>query len=142
MVYRMCFLCWFLYDVAGCIHGKSRENKINPALAVIFSIIVFVKIYAAAGPLLWQPVKRFAPDEKSSRYRLVLIVMGVVGIFFGLVIPFAKLVNIVYVLSGYVGFLLFFMMVITDVRTRILKNYIPKIVTELNEMNSSKEISS
>lgn len=130
-------------EVAGApIPTLVLVTKINPALAVIFSVIVFVKIYAAAGPLLWQPVKRFAPDEKSSRYRVVLIVMGVVGIFFGLVVPFAKLVNIVYVLSGYVGFILFFMMVITDIRTRILKNYTPKIVTELEEMQKNREISS
>jgi Uncharacterized membrane protein len=119
-------------EVAGAqIPTLILIKKIKPALAIVFSAIIFVKIYAAAGPLLWTPVKRIAPDEKSGRYRLTLFVLGLVGIVIGMAIPFAKLVNIVYVISGYVGFLLFFMMVVTDVRTRILKNYTPKIVTEL-----------
>ncbi|MCM0760491.1 hypothetical protein M7775_18210 [Sporomusa sphaeroides DSM 2875] len=127
-------------EVAGApIPTLVLLNKINPALAVVFSAIVFVKIYAAACPLLWTPVKRFAPDEQSTRYNLVLLIMGLAGTIIGLAVPFAKLVNVVYVLSGYIGFLLFFMMVITDFRTRILKNYTPKIVTELQAKKMAEE---
>lgn len=123
-----------LSEVAGAqIPTLILAQKIHPALAVIFAVIVFTEIYTTAGPLLWSPVQRFAPDEKSSRYRLLLVVMGVIGIFVGLVIPFDKLINVVYVINGYVGFLLLFMMIITDIRTRILKNYTPKVVLELRE---------
>jgi len=51
-----------------------------------------------------------------------LLVLGVIGIFIGLKVSFARLFNVVFVINGYVGFLLFFMMVVTDVRTRIFKN--------------------
>ncbi len=123
-----------LTDVAGVqIPTLVLATKINPALAVIFTIIVFTEIYTTAAPLLWTPVKRFAPDEKSKRYRLLLLVLGLAGVLIGLVVPFDRLINLVYVLNGYVGFLLFFMMVVTDVRTRILKNHTPKIVSELRQ---------
>lgn len=121
-----------LGEVAGAqIPTLILAKKIAPALAVIYTIIVFIEIYTTAGPLLWTPVKRFAPDEKSNRYRMLLVILGVIGIIIGLNVPFAKLINVVYVINGYVGFLMFFLMVITDVRTRIFKNYTPRIVTEL-----------
>jgi len=90
-------------------------------LAVIYTVIVVTEIYTTAGPLLWMPVKRFAPYEKGSLPHLMLV-LGVIGIFIGLKVPFARLINVVYVINGYVGFLPVFMMVVTDVRTRIFKN--------------------
>jgi len=123
-----------LTEISGTqIPTLALARRINPFLAIVFSIIVFTEIYTTAGPLLWAPVKRFAIDEKSNRYRILLVVMGVIGIVVGLVVPFAKLINVIYVINGYVGFMLFFMMVVTDVRTKVLKNYTPKIVTELKK---------
>lgn len=121
-------------DVAGMqIPNLIIALKISPVLGVIFTLIVFIKIYAASGPLLWAPVKRFAPDENSKRYRTILVVLGIIGIFIGIAIPFQSLINVLYSINGSIGFLLFFVMVVTDVRTRILKNHTPKIVTELQE---------
>ena len=129
-----------LTDVAGAqIPTLILATKISPALASVYTIIVFIEIYTTAGPLLWTPVKRIAPDEKSSKYRIAILVLGIIGIIVGLRVPFDKLINVIYVINGYVGFLLFFMMVITDVRTRILKNYTPKIVLELADENKNKK---
>ncbi len=123
-----------LDEVAGAqIPTLILAEKINPALAVVFTLIVFTEIYTTAAPLLWAPIQRFAPDEKSSRYRVLLVVMGVIGIFVGLVIPFDRLINVIYVINGYVGFLLLFMMIVTDFRTKVLKNYTPKVVIELKK---------
>jgi len=121
-----------LQEVAGAqIPVLILAKKISPTLAIIYTAIVVTEIYTTAGPLLWTPVKRFAPDEKSSRYRMLLLVLGVIGIFVGLRVSFAKLINVIYVINGYVGFMMLFLMIITDVRVRILKNYTPAIVTEL-----------
>lgn len=121
-----------LVDVAGAqIPTLILAKKIAPTLAVIYTIIVFTEIYTTAGPLIWTPVKRFAPDEKSNRYRILLLVLGVIGIVVGMNVQFDKLINVVYVINGYVGFALFFLMVYTDIRVRVLKNYTPAIVKEL-----------
>ena len=129
-----------LSEVAGAqIPTLIIASKISPVLAVIYAIIVFTEIYTTAGPLLWTPVKRFAPDEKSARYRIVLLVLGVVGIVVGILVPFDRMINIIYVINGYVGFLLLFMMIVTDIRVRILKNHTPKIVLELAEQAANKD---
>ncbi|MEA4969519.1 MAG: hypothetical protein VB051_03205 [Candidatus Pelethousia sp.] len=129
-----------LSEVAGAqIPTLIIASKISPVLAVIYAIIVFTEIYTTAGPLLWTPVKRFAPDEKSARYRIVLLVLGVIGIVVGILVPFDRMINIVYVINGYVGFLLLFMMIVTDIRVRILKNHTPKIVLELAEQADNKD---
>lgn len=121
-----------LIEVAGAqIPTLILAKKISPALAIIYTIIVVTEIYTTAGPLLWTPVKRFAPDEKSNRYRVLLLGLGVIGIFVGLKVPFDRLINVIYVINGYVGFMMLFLMIITDVRVRILKNYTPSIVMEL-----------
>lgn len=123
-----------LAEVAGVqIPTLIIAQKIAPFLAIIYTVIVFVEIYTTAGPLLWTPVKRFAPDEKSNRYRILLVALGAIGIVVGINVDFASLINVVYVINGYVGFLLFFLMVYTDVRVRVLKNYTPKIVQELKK---------
>ena len=96
--------------------------KIHPSLALGFSLIVFVAIFTTAAPLLWTPVKRFAQDEDSPRHRLLLVLLAVIGTVVGLAIPFDRLINIVYVINGYVGFALLFLMLAKDIRTRLFKS--------------------
>jgi uncharacterized membrane protein YkvI len=62
---------------------------------------------------------------------MLLLILGIIGIIVGLNVPFDRLINVVYVINGYVGFMLLFLMIITDIRTRVLKNYTPAIVKEL-----------
>ena len=89
--------------------------KINPIFATIFSIIVIAGIYTTAVPLLWTASSRVISDDTSSKFKIATAVLAAVGCFIGLKVPFDKLVNIVYVLNGYVGFLLFFIMVIKSI---------------------------
>lgn len=111
-----------LPDVAGKqIPTLVLIAKIHPSLALGFSLMVFVAIFTTAGPLLWTPVKRFAPDENSLRHRILLVVLAVTGTVIGLAIPFDRLINIVYVINGYVGFILLFLMLAKDIRTRFFK---------------------
>ena len=112
-----------LDDVAGTqIPTLVLVAKIHPSLALGFSLIVFVAIFTTAAPLLWTPVKRFAPDEDSPRHRLLLVLLAVIGTVVGLAIPFDRLINIVYVINGYVGFALLFLMLAKDIRTRLFKS--------------------
>nr|WP_256674565.1 hypothetical protein [Pseudomonas sp. ALS1131] len=112
-----------LDDVAGTqIPTLALIAKIHPALALGFALIVFVAIFTTAAPLLWAPVKRFAPDENSRRHRVLLVSLAVIGTVVGLTIPFDRLINVVYVINGYVGFALLFLMLAKDVRTRLFKS--------------------
>ncbi|NLM44168.1 MAG: hypothetical protein GX201_09195 [Clostridiales bacterium] len=96
-------------------------GKIHPTLAVLFSVTVVAGIYTTAVPLLWTVVARVA-EEKTTRFRIVTIALTFIGTFIGLEIPFDKLVNIIYVINGYVGIFLLALMIIKDVRSNRSSN--------------------
>lgn len=77
-------------------------NDISPTLAHIFSVVIFFGIYTSAVPLLWNVVARFSEDG-TKKYRMLTICFGVIGAIIGLTIHFNKLVNVVYVVNGYIG---------------------------------------
>lgn len=92
-------------------------GEIHPWLANLFSVIIILGIYTTAVPLLWNVVARFAV-EKTTKYRLLTIVLGVVGAFIGLAIDFSQLVNVVYVLNGYIGIILIVIIIFRGVQRR------------------------
>ena len=98
-------------------------NKVHPVLGTIFSLIVIAGIYTTSVPLLWQAVARFSED-KTPKFRLLTVIMAGVGVFVGLLVPFDRLVNIIYVINGYVGIILFIFMAYKTIRQRILKSNI------------------
>mgnify|MGYP003587384974 FL=1 len=95
-------------------------QNISPIMAFIFSLIVVAGIYTTSVPLLWQVVARFA-EEKTKKFRMLSVILAAVGVFVGLLVPFNKLVNIIYVINGYVGILLLVFMIIKRIRVSVLK---------------------
>lgn len=93
-------------------------GNIHPNIAVLFSLTITAGIFTTAVPLLWIASSKIA-DEKSSKFKYVTIILAAIGAFVGLNIPFDRLVNIVYVINGYVGILLLVFMI-----TRSIKNVI------------------
>ena len=53
---------------------------------------------------------------------ILTILLAFIGTFIGLKVPFDRLVNIIYVINGYVGILLLVLMIIKDVNTMKEKN--------------------
>lgn len=96
-------------------------RKIHPALAVIFSLTIFLGIYTTAVPLLWNVCARFA-KEKTAKYRSLTLVLGVIGAIIGLTIDFSSLVNVVYVLNGYVGFIFIVFLTYRFAKRRLKSN--------------------
>lgn len=84
--------------------------KIWKPFSAIFAIVVFAGIYTTAVPLLYNPAARFA-KEGTPKFKMLTIVLGVVGLLVGLFLPFRVLVNIIYVLNGYVGAVLILFMI-------------------------------
>lgn len=84
-------------------------KNIHPALATVFAVIIMAGIYTTAVPLLWNVSSRFTKDG-SKNFKILTIVLACIGAFIGLVLPFDKLVNVVYVINGYVGAILLFIM--------------------------------
>lgn len=98
-------------------------ERIWKPFSAIFAIVVFAGIYTTAVPLLYNPASRFA-KEGTGRFKLLTVILGVVGLIVGLFLPFRVLVNIIYVLNGYVGAVLILFMIwknIKDFRKRRAK---------------------
>lgn len=96
--------------VAGSqIPNLHLATNIHSALASVFAIIIMAGIYTTAVPLLWNVSSRFTKDG-SKDFKIFTMVLGLVGAFIGLALPFDKLVNIVYVINGNVGAILLFIM--------------------------------
>ncbi len=90
-------------------------EKIWKPFSAIFAIVVFGGIYTTAVPLLYNPAARFA-KEGTSQFKILTIVLGVVGLVVGLFVPFRSLVNVIYVLNGYLGAVLILFMVYKNIK--------------------------
>lgn len=86
-------------------------SSISPILGLIFSILIVVAIYSAVASLLLMTVRKFAVD-KTRKFNILATALTATGILVGGIIPFDKLVNILYPLAGYsaivfMGFMVF-----------------------------------
>lgn len=103
------------------IPSLTLAGTISPIFSTIFAVIIFCGIYTTAVPLLWTPARRFA-EEGTNRYRILVLVLAVVGVIAAMFFPYRKLVNVVYGLNGYLGFVVVAFMVVADIRHFILKH--------------------
>lgn len=79
-------------------------NHIHPAVGLLTAIALLGMIYNTAVGMLYSFTVRFtAPESKS--YRPAVIIIGILG-FVASLIGFTTLVGSVYVVMGYLGFLL------------------------------------
>ncbi|MDI3331850.1 MAG: hypothetical protein QJR09_14130 [Micrococcus sp.] len=85
-----------------------------PWLAAGFAVIILAGIYTTAVPLLWTVSSRFFTD-KTRPYKYLTLALAALGTVIGLVLPFDQMVNIVYVINGYVGILLLVLMIVKTV---------------------------
>lgn len=104
----------------AAIPNLILAGRLWSGLSYVYAVIVFIGICATAVPLLYNPVARFA-KEGTPRFRALAIALGVAGLLIGLYVPYATLVNVIYVLNGYVGAVLIVFMLwrnIQDIRVR------------------------
>ena len=94
--------------------------KIWKPFSAIFAVVVFAGIYTTAVPLLYNPASRFA-KEGTSQFKILTVVLAVVGLVVGLFLPFKVLVNYIYVLNGYVGAVLIIFMIWKNIKDTFLK---------------------
>lgn len=105
-------------NVAGLqIPNLFLASKIWPGIASVFAIIIFAAIYTTSCPLLWTASSRFT-DEGTTKFKILTLVLAVIGCVIALLVPFNVLLNYIYVINGYGGFLLLLLMFIKNVRLR------------------------
>ena len=113
---KMLGLLAYLPDVADAqIPALVLARRLSPALAFIFSIIIFAGIFTTAVPLLWQVSSRFT-KEGTKTFKISTVVCAVVGAGIALLLPFNSLVNIIYGINGYVGIILVAFIAVKEIR--------------------------
>lgn len=68
----------------------------------LFSFIILAGIFTASVPLLWQTASHLSSDA-SRKFQAVTLLLAAMGGYAGPALPFDRLVNLIYVVSGYFG---------------------------------------
>lgn len=90
-------------------------KSIHPLLATIFTVIIFLGIYTSACPLLWTGV-HFVASDGTKRYKALIILGGVLACLIACYVPYRPLLNVIYGLNGYLGFVLVAFMIVNDLK--------------------------
>ncbi|WP_434592733.1 YkvI family membrane protein [Brevibacterium sp. 1718] len=90
-------------------------SSLGPWVGALISVMILAGIYTTAIPLLWTVSSRFF-DDKTKKFKYVTIALAFLGTIIGLVLPFSQMVNIVYVINGYVGIVLLALMIVRTIR--------------------------
>lgn len=93
-------------------------DQISPYVAQAFAIIICAGIYTSAVPLLWTSVRKVA-KEGTKKYKVITVIGGIMGCAIACFIPYKGLINVLYGLNGYLGFILMFFMVVYDIKTKM-----------------------
>lgn len=83
----------------------------------VFAIIIMFAIYSSAVPLLWTSMSPFV-DDKTAKGKILILILAAIGVFIGLEVPFDRLINIIYVLNGYLGGLIIIFVIIKVIRRK------------------------
>ena len=125
-----------IHQVAGTqIPSLFLAEAMHPYVATAFSVIIVLGVYASAVPLLWTVIARLA-RQGTKRYVLTTFVLAGTGVLIATVVPFSELVNVVYVLNGYVGIFLLVLMFAKKFREKRAKRFFSDSVSKTA---SSKE---
>ena len=82
-------------------------EQIYSKLGLVFTLVMFLGIFTSAAPMLWTACHRLCKDEKSPRFRLVAVALVTFACLGGM-LPFGKLVNLLYPYMGYLSLIPFF----------------------------------
>ena len=101
---------------ASDIPALVLAAQISPVVSFLFALIICAGIYTSATPLLWTAVRKIA-DEKTISYRVFTIVGGIVGCVIACFVPYKGLINVLYGVNGYLGFILMGIMIFHDLKS-------------------------
>lgn len=116
---------------AADIPALILAGQISPVVSLAFAVVICAGIYTSATPLLWTAVRKIA-EEETSKYKVVTIVAGVIGCAVACFVPYKGLINILYGINGYLGFVLIFVMMAYDFKTKMSKNGVENETTGSN----------
>ena len=92
-------------------------EQIYSKLGLVFTLVMFLGIFTSAAPMLWTACHRLCKDEKSPRFRLVAVALVAFACLGGM-LPFGKLVNLLYPYMGYLSLIPFLAVLLRRLREK------------------------
>lgn len=102
------------------VPALTLAHSIHPVVELAFALIIFAGIYTTALPLLWTGIIKLA-EEGTKKYKRLTVIGGILGFLIGF-LPYKSVLNVLYGVNGYLGFLLIIFMIWHDVRKRLSHN--------------------
>ena len=88
-----------------------------PALHGVFSIIILICTYSATTLMLWTIVRKFA-EENTKKYYIITIAIGIAAYLLSGVLPFSRILALVFNNGFYPGILFMAILVIKQIKER------------------------
>ena len=110
----------YIVESGSHIPMLAVTSRILPYLTPLFTLVIIAGIFTTITGYLWLIGRRFAED-RTTRQKVIVAVVAVVGIFAGSIIPFATLINILYPYSGFAGILIFLVIVGNELAGRVVR---------------------
>jgi len=109
-----------LADVTGrMVPTLYLAESAHPRVTLVFALILLAGILTTCAPLLWATLVKFTPDA-SRKYRMLAVVLTLVGYVGSLSLPFDRFLNLIYPTIGYSGTILIGFMLVKQIRNRSL----------------------
>lgn len=97
------------------VPNLALSGLMGPVAQGIFVVMIILAIYTTACPMMWGFCRKFTTDEKSTKYRLLIILLTVLGMIGTRLFRLGDLINVIYSASGYVGAVALVGMVIVNI---------------------------
>lgn len=96
-------------------------TAIHPVFGQFFALVIYLGIFTSAVPLLWTGVSKITHDG-STGYKTLTVVGGTIGCLIACWFPYAELINVLYGINGYLGFILIGFMIIADIKRFVMRH--------------------
>lgn len=85
------------------VPNLALSGLLGPVAQGIFVVTILLAIYTTACPMMWGFCRKITTDEKSTKYRICIIALTILGMIGTRLFRLGDLINVIYSASGYVG---------------------------------------
>ncbi|MBD8004805.1 YkvI family membrane protein [Bacillus norwichensis] len=97
----------------------------HPIFGLVFSFILLAGIYTTGAPMFWYVCNSFGA-ERTTKYRVISLVLIFIAFLGGLFLPFGKLVGTIFPLTGVLGLILLIVMAYKQIRLKVKTKQLEK----------------
>ncbi|MFP3125710.1 hypothetical protein OH784_23800 [Ectobacillus funiculus] len=113
-------LAYYQSFIGKQVPALAIASHISPVFGMAYTLMIVVAVYSAVVSMLVMVTRKFAVD-KTKKFNIIATVLTAVAIMFGGVIPFAKLVNIIYPIMGFLTIAFIVLMISKELRMKTKK---------------------